>query len=52
MLLTAAFIALLGSAGLSWAADFQKGLIAYHNGDYASAIREWKPLAEQRWWQK
>jgi len=38
---------LLGSAGISWSADFQKGQTAYQNGDFATALREWKPLAEQ-----
>jgi len=38
---------LLGSAGVSWSADLQKGLTAYQNGDYATALREWTPLAEQ-----
>ena len=28
-------------------ADFQKGLDAYNNGDFATALRELKPLAEQ-----
>jgi TPR repeat protein len=37
---------LLGSAGVSESADFQKGLTAYNSGDYATAMREWKPLAE------
>jgi len=37
----------LGSAGVSWSADFNKGLDAYESGDYATALREWKPLAEQ-----
>jgi len=32
---------------VSESADFQKGLTAYDNGDYATALREWKPLAEQ-----
>jgi hypothetical protein len=27
--------------------DFQAGLDAYSGGDYATALREWKPLAEQ-----
>ena len=31
---------LLGSAGISWSADFQKGLAAYNSGDYATALRE------------
>jgi len=30
-----------------WSADFQKGLDAYNKKDYATALREWKPLAEQ-----
>ena len=28
-------------------ADFQKGWTAYKSGDYATALREWTPLAEQ-----
>ena len=28
-------------------ADFQKGLTAYESGDYATALRSWKPLANQ-----
>ena len=38
---------LLGSAGVSWSADFQKGLAAHQRGDFATALREWTPLAEQ-----
>ncbi|MDP7228236.1 MAG: sel1 repeat family protein, partial [Alphaproteobacteria bacterium] len=38
---------LLGSVGEGWSADFQKGLTAAQSGDYATALREWKPLAEQ-----
>jgi uncharacterized protein len=38
---------LLGSAGMSWGADFQRGKDAYQRGDYATALREWTPLAEQ-----
>ena len=38
---------LLGSAGVSWGADFQKGLTAVKSGDFATALREWKPLADQ-----
>ena len=38
---------LLGSAGEGWSADFQKGVDAYNRGDYATALREWKPLAQQ-----
>ena len=38
---------LLGSAGVSLSADLQTGLAAYSSDDYATALREWKPLAEQ-----
>ena len=38
---------LLGSAGVSWSADYQKGLTAAQSGDFATALREWTPLAEQ-----
>jgi len=31
---------LLGSAGMSWSADFQKGHAALKSGDYATALRE------------
>ena len=36
--------ALVGTAS---AQDFQKGFDAYKRGDYAAALREWRPLAEQ-----
>jgi TPR repeat protein len=29
------------------AQDFQRGLEAYVRGDFATALREWRPLAEQ-----
>ena len=38
---------LLGSVEVSWSADFQKGLTAADSGDFATALREWTPLAEQ-----
>jgi len=41
------FAVLLGSIGSSVSADFQKGLTAAQSGDYATALREWTPLAEQ-----
>ena len=31
----------------SFSADLYKGLIAAQEGDYATALKEWKPLAEQ-----
>ena len=30
----------------AWA-DYQAGMDAYNGGDYATALREWRPLAEQ-----
>ena len=38
---------LLRSYGISESADYQKGLTAYQSGDYATALREWTPFAEQ-----
>jgi uncharacterized protein len=38
---------LLGSVGVSESADYQKGATAYKSGDFATALREWEPLAEQ-----
>ena len=38
---------LLGSAGEGWSADFEKGFAAAKRGDFATALREFKPLAEQ-----
>lgn len=37
----------LGSAGARVSNNFQKGLDAALKGDYATARREWKSLAEQ-----
>jgi len=31
----------------AFSADFQKGLTAAESGDFATALREWTPLAEQ-----
>ena len=33
-------------AAPAWA-DYQAGMDAYNGGDYATALREWRPLAEQ-----
>ena len=38
---------LLGSAGMSVSQDFQGGVDAYNRGDYATALREFTPLAER-----
>jgi uncharacterized protein len=32
---------------VSWSQDFQKGLTAAKSGDFATALREWTPLAKQ-----
>ena len=39
------FSILLGVS--SFSADFEKGIDAYNKGDFATALKEWKPLAEQ-----
>ena len=36
----------LGLTAPAWA-GFDEGLAAYQRGDYATAVREWRPLAEQ-----
>ncbi len=38
---------LIISCVTAWAADFEKGLAAYNSGNYATALAEWKPLADQ-----
>ena len=35
---------LLGSSGVCWGADYQKGFDAYEKGNYATALKEWTPL--------
>ncbi len=37
---------LLGLAALAWA-GFAEGVAAYGRGDYATALREFRPFAEQ-----
>ena len=41
------FPLLLLLGGTALAADFARGLRAYQSGDYATALSEWTPLAEQ-----
>jgi TPR repeat protein len=31
----------------AFARDFEKGFAAYHRGDFKTALKEWRPLAEQ-----
>ena len=38
---------LFGSVGISAGADLQKGWTAYQSGNFATALREWRPLAEK-----
>jgi TPR repeat protein len=38
---------IFGSIGALLTADFQAGFAAAQKGDYAAALREWTPLAEQ-----
>ena len=47
LILVLTMTVLLGSSGVSWSADFQKGFDASSSGDYATALKEWIPLAEQ-----
>ena len=35
------------SPDAAWSADFEKGQEAARKGDYATALQEWEPLAEQ-----
>ena len=46
-LLTIVIILFTLTSNVVWSADYYKGLIAYESGDYATALREFKPLAEQ-----
>jgi uncharacterized protein len=46
------FLIITSLFGLLWcspvtAADYNKGWVAFQKGDYATALAEWKPLAEQ-----
>ena len=43
--LTLSFLSLLLVSG-AHAQDLKKGLQAYKRGDYAAALKEWRPLAE------
>jgi hypothetical protein len=47
LIATLCLTTLLVSSGVCWAADFQKGFDAHEREDYAAALKEWTPLAEQ-----
>jgi hypothetical protein len=40
-----ALVLVVSLSAPAWA-DFEEGVAAYDRGDYATALREWKPLAE------
>ena len=42
-----AVMLLLGGSQTGYAQDLDKGWEAYFRGDYAAALKEWRPLAEQ-----
>ena len=41
------FLLILLLSTYTFAADYEKGSVAAKNGDYATALKEWEPLAEQ-----
>jgi uncharacterized protein len=41
------FSLLLATVSICYSQDYVKGSIAYRNGDFATALREWRPLADQ-----
>ena len=45
LLLSLALVFSTGTVAVSQ--DFERGLGAYQDGDYATALQEWRPLAEQ-----
>ena len=47
VLIALVFLFLTVGCNLNPEADFQKGLEAYEEKDYKTALREWRPLAEQ-----
>jgi TPR repeat protein len=42
-----AALLLLTLATSAWGQDYKKGMQAYEQGDYSTALREFRPLAEQ-----
>ena len=47
LILTFLIILFTLTSNVVWSADYNKGWDAYDSGDYATALREFKPLAEQ-----
>ena len=46
-IISAAIISMVVLATSAFAQDLNKGVDAYNAGDYATALQEWRPLAEQ-----
>ena len=46
-IISAAVISVVMLATSAFAQDYQKGLEAAQSGDFATALQEWRPLAEQ-----
>jgi uncharacterized protein len=45
---TVSFLALmLFQPAVCWGQDFDKGVVAYQRGNYAAALKQWRPLANQ-----
>ncbi len=42
-----AALLLLTLAAPAWGQDYEKGMQAYERGDYATALHDWRPLAER-----
>jgi TPR repeat protein len=47
LILVLTMTVLLVSTGVCWSADLQKGLDAIQRGDFATALKEFRPLAEK-----
>ena len=47
ILITILSLVIIFRAGASPAQDFNKGMAAAQAGDYVTALKEWRPLAEQ-----
>ena len=47
LLIVAALLMMAAVSPPAMAGDFDKGMTTYNRGDYAAALAEWRPLAEQ-----
>ena len=46
-IITGLTLSMLLASGVTSAADYNKGVLAYKSGDFKTALAEWTPLAEQ-----